>query len=215
MTEGGVVAITAAITTTSTVATIAVAISSPPKPVFLKIMAAGTGGVILGSVLAALILRHYRNQIIRNDAISTNAICCIKRTNKTSMIWMKSGCRTLMGNSKRGDAARTPINASSTGLIGIIKSGSLDSLLTNPWLVSIFVATVISVAIAAIATTLAGQRSSELTPEQEVQQALLQKSQNLEVSDNNFREYLTRNDYAWGLVSNPGLLRFSSVGSRC
>lgn len=74
MTEGGVVAITAAITTTSTVATIAVAISSPPKPVFLKIMAAGTSGVILGSVLAALILRHYRNQIIRNDAISTNAI---------------------------------------------------------------------------------------------------------------------------------------------
>jgi hypothetical protein len=92
-------------------------------------------------------------------------------------------------------------------LIDIIKSGSLDSLLTNPWLVSIFVASVISVVIAAIATILAGQRNSEPTPELEAQQALLQKSQNLEVSDNNFREYLTRNDYASGLVNNPGLLQ--------
>ncbi len=102
---------------------------------------------------------------------------------------------------------QSPVSASPTGLISIIKSGSLDSLLTNPWLVSIFVATVISILIGAIATTLAGQRSSELTPEQEVQQALLQKSQNLEVHDSNFREYLTRNDYAWGLVNNPGLLQ--------
>jgi hypothetical protein len=102
---------------------------------------------------------------------------------------------------------QTPVNASPTGLISIIKSGSLDSLLTNPWLVSIFVATVISIVIAAIATILAGQRSTELTPEQEAQQALSQKSQNLEVSDSNFREYLTRNDYGSGLVSNPGLLQ--------
>jgi hypothetical protein len=93
------------------------------------------------------------------------------------------------------------------GLIDIIKSGSLDSLLTNPWLVSIFVATVISIAIATIATILASQRNSEPTPELEAQQALLQKSQNLEVTDSNFREYLTRNDYASGLVNNPGLLQ--------
>jgi hypothetical protein len=80
MVEGGAVATTAAITTTSTVATIVIAITSPPKPVFLKIMAVGTGGVILGSVLAALILRHYRNQILRNDAISTNAVNQSKRS---------------------------------------------------------------------------------------------------------------------------------------
>jgi hypothetical protein len=67
MTEGGAVAITAAITTTSTVATIAIAITSPPKPVFLKIMAAGIGGVILGSVLATLILRHYRKEILSKE----------------------------------------------------------------------------------------------------------------------------------------------------
>jgi hypothetical protein len=80
MTEGGTVAAVAGITTASTVATIAIAIASPPKPVFLKIMAVGTGGVILGSVLAALILRHYRNQILRNDAISTNAVKQSKRS---------------------------------------------------------------------------------------------------------------------------------------
>jgi hypothetical protein len=106
---------------------------------------------------------------------------------------------------------QAPVNSSPTGLIDTIKSGSLDSLLTNPWLVSIFVATVISVAIATIATMLAGQRSSELTPEQEAQQALLQKSQNLEVQGNNFREYLTRNDYGSGLVSNPGLLQAATL----
>lgn len=49
MTEGGAVATTTAITTTSTVATIAIAIASPPKPVFLKIIAAGIGGTILGA----------------------------------------------------------------------------------------------------------------------------------------------------------------------
>jgi hypothetical protein len=94
-----------------------------------------------------------------------------------------------------------------TGLIGIIKSGSLDSLLTNPWLVSIFIAIVISILIASIAAIILGQRSTELTPEQETQQALLQKSQNLEASDTNFREYVTRNDYSSGMVSNPGLLQ--------
>jgi hypothetical protein len=67
MTEAGVVATVAAITTTSTVATIAVAIASPPKPVFLKIMAAGIGGVILGSVLAGVILRHYRKEILSKE----------------------------------------------------------------------------------------------------------------------------------------------------
>lgn len=82
----------------------------------------------------------------------------------------------------RSIAELTPVNASPTGLIDIIKSGSLDSLLTNPWLVSIFVATVISIAIATIATILAGQQSSELTPEQEAYSTLLQKSQNLEVT---------------------------------
>jgi hypothetical protein len=102
---------------------------------------------------------------------------------------------------------QTQGSATTLGLIDIIKSGSLDSLLTNPWLVSIFVAAVISVVIAAIATILAGQRSSEPTPELEAQQALLQKSQNLEVTDSNFREYLTRNDYGSGLVNNPGLLQ--------
>ncbi len=97
------------------------------------------------------------------------------------------------------------------GLIDIIKSGSLDSLLTNPWLVSIFVATVISVIIAAIAIMLAGQRNSEPTPELEAQQALLQKSQNLEVSDSNFREYLTRDDNKSGMVGNPGLLQAATL----
>ncbi|MEA5574769.1 hypothetical protein [Calothrix sp. UHCC 0171] len=74
MTEGGVVATIAAITTTSTVATIAVAIASPPKPVFLKIMAAGISGTILGGLIATLILRHYRKEILRNDAISASTI---------------------------------------------------------------------------------------------------------------------------------------------
>ena len=95
----------------------------------------------------------------------------------------------------------------SQGLINIIKSGSLDSLLTNPWLVSIFIATVISILIASIAAIMQGKRSQELTPEQETQQALLQKSQNLEASDTNFREYVTRSDYSSGMVSNPGLLQ--------
>jgi hypothetical protein len=73
MTEGGFVATTAAITTTTTtVATIAVSITSPPKPVFIKIMAGGIGGTILGGIVAALILRHYRNQVLKNDAISTS-----------------------------------------------------------------------------------------------------------------------------------------------
>ncbi len=64
---------------------------------------------------------------------------------------------------------QTPVNSSPTGLIDIIKSGSLDSLLTNPWLVSIFVATIISVLIGVIATTLTGQKNPELTPEEEAQ----------------------------------------------
>ena len=72
MTEGGFVGTTAAITTTSTVATITVSITSPPKPVFIKIMAGGIGGTILGGIVAALILRHYRNQVLKNDAISTS-----------------------------------------------------------------------------------------------------------------------------------------------
>ncbi|MBV6623151.1 MAG: hypothetical protein KI793_09460 [Rivularia sp. (in: Bacteria)] len=97
--------------------------------------------------------------------------------------------------------------AATHGLIKSIKSGSLDSLLTNPWLVSIFVATVILVVIAAIATVLSGQRSKELNPSQEAYSELLQKSQNLDAADSNFREYLTRNDYSSGLVSNPGLLQ--------
>lgn len=67
MSEGGAIATTAAITTTSSVATITIAISSPPKPVFLKIMAAGIFGTILGAILALLILRHYRKQILRGE----------------------------------------------------------------------------------------------------------------------------------------------------
>jgi hypothetical protein len=82
MTEGGVVATVAAITMASTVATIAVAIASPPKPVFLKIMAAGIGGVILGSIFAAVILRHYRKEILRNDAIPTSTVKLSKQSTK-------------------------------------------------------------------------------------------------------------------------------------
>jgi hypothetical protein len=82
MTEGGVVATVAAITTASTVATIAIAIASPPKPVFLKLMAAGIGGVILGSILAALILRHYRKEILRHDAIPTSTVKLSKQSTK-------------------------------------------------------------------------------------------------------------------------------------
>ena len=98
-------------------------------------------------------------------------------------------------------------SAATHGLIDNIKSGNLNSLLTNPWLMSIFVATVILVVIAAIATVLSGQRSTELNPSQEAYSELLQKSQNLDAADSNFREYLTRNDYSSGLVSNPGLLQ--------
>ena len=58
-------------------------------------------------------------------------------------------------------------SAATHGLINSIKSGSLDSLLTNPWLMSIFVATVILVVIAVIATVLSGQRSTEINPSQE------------------------------------------------
>ena len=72
MSEGGFVATTAAITTTSTVATITVSITSPPKPVFLKIMAAGISGTILGGIVAALILRHYKREVLRNDENSTS-----------------------------------------------------------------------------------------------------------------------------------------------
>ncbi|MGB6301574.1 MAG: hypothetical protein WBF90_36085 [Rivularia sp. (in: cyanobacteria)] len=68
MTEGGFIATTAAITTTCTVATIAVCVTSPPKPVFFKIMLGGIGGTILGGIIAALILRHYRKEVLSNDA---------------------------------------------------------------------------------------------------------------------------------------------------
>ncbi len=68
MSEGGFVATTAAVTTTTTVATIAVSITSPPKPVFFKIMLGGIGGTILGGLIAALILRHYRKEVLSNDA---------------------------------------------------------------------------------------------------------------------------------------------------
>lgn len=64
MTEGGTVATTVAITTTITSTTIAVAITAPPKPVLLKIIGVGMGGTILGIVLATLILRHYRKQVL-------------------------------------------------------------------------------------------------------------------------------------------------------
>ncbi|MCJ8281588.1 MAG: hypothetical protein MJK14_17445 [Rivularia sp. ALOHA_DT_140] len=102
---------------------------------------------------------------------------------------------------------RVNTNAATPGLINLIGSKHLDSLLTNPWLMSIFVATVILVVIAAIATTLSSQSSSKQNPEQEAYSALLQKSQNLEAAHSNFREYLTRNDYSSGMVSNPGLLQ--------
>ncbi|MEM9926222.1 MAG: hypothetical protein AAF915_21130 [Cyanobacteria bacterium P01_D01_bin.50] len=72
MTEGGSVAYCVGITTTSTVATITISITSPPKPVFIKIMTAGIVGTILGGIGAALILRHYRKQVLKNDAISTS-----------------------------------------------------------------------------------------------------------------------------------------------
>ncbi|WP_127083172.1 hypothetical protein [Dulcicalothrix desertica] len=64
MTEGGAIATTVAITTTITSTTIAVAITSPPKPVLLKIIGVGMGGTILGIALAILILRHYRKQVL-------------------------------------------------------------------------------------------------------------------------------------------------------
>ena len=111
---------------------------------------------------------------------------------------------TLYGCQIHTDFLRS---AATHGLIDNIKSGNLNSLLTNPWLMSIFVATVILVVIAAIATVLSGQRSTELNPSQEAYSELLQKSQNLDAADSNFREYLTRNDYSSGLVSNPGLLQ--------
>ena len=98
-------------------------------------------------------------------------------------------------------------SAATHGLINSIKFGNLDSLLTNPWLMSIFVATVILVVISAIATVLSGQRSSEMNPSQEAYSTLLEKSQNLDAADSSFREYLIRNDYSSGLVSNPGLLQ--------
>jgi hypothetical protein len=82
MTEGAGIATVLGMTTSSTIATIAIAITSPPKPVFLKIMAAGIGGVILGSVLAGVILRHYRKEILRNDAIPTSSVKLSKQSTK-------------------------------------------------------------------------------------------------------------------------------------
>jgi hypothetical protein len=70
MTEGGFLATTAAITTTCTVATITVCVTSPPKPVFFKIMLGGIGGTILGGFIAALILKHYRKEVLSNHANS-------------------------------------------------------------------------------------------------------------------------------------------------
>ncbi|MEM9928048.1 MAG: hypothetical protein AAF915_30730 [Cyanobacteria bacterium P01_D01_bin.50] len=58
-------------------------------------------------------------------------------------------------------------SAETPGLINLIGSKNLDSLLMNPWLMSIFVATLILVVIAAIATTLSSQSSSKQNPEQE------------------------------------------------
>ncbi|MGB3636389.1 MAG: hypothetical protein WBA39_02190 [Rivularia sp. (in: cyanobacteria)] len=80
MTEGGFIATTAAITTTSTIATITVSITSPPKPVFIKIMAGGIGGTILGGIIAALILRHYRREVLRNDENSTSTTANTKQS---------------------------------------------------------------------------------------------------------------------------------------
>ena len=80
MTEAGFVATTAAITTTTTVATITVSITSPPKPVFIKIMAGGIVGTILGGIVAALILRHYRTEVLRNDENSTSTTANTKQS---------------------------------------------------------------------------------------------------------------------------------------
>ncbi|MGF1675193.1 MAG: hypothetical protein ACFCUV_16130 [Rivularia sp. (in: cyanobacteria)] len=74
MTEGGSVAFCVGITTANTVATIAVSMTSPPKPVFMKIIAAGIGGTILGGIFAALILRHYRKEVLSNNANSRSTI---------------------------------------------------------------------------------------------------------------------------------------------
>ncbi|MDY6902496.1 MAG: hypothetical protein SWZ49_31175 [Cyanobacteriota bacterium] len=82
MTEGGFIATTAAITTTSTIATITVSITSPPKPVFIKIMAGGIGGTILGGIIAALILRHYRGEVLRNNENSTSTTANTKQSIK-------------------------------------------------------------------------------------------------------------------------------------
>jgi hypothetical protein len=98
-------------------------------------------------------------------------------------------------------------SAATPGLINLIGSKNLDSLLTNPWLMSVFVATVILVVISAIATTLSNQSSPKPNSEQEAYSTLLKKSQNLEAAHSNFREYLTRNDYSSGMVNNPGLLQ--------
>ena len=80
MTEAGFVATTAAVTTTSTVATITVSMTSPPKPVFIKIMAGGIVGTILGGIVAALILRHYRTEVLRNDENSTSTTANTKQS---------------------------------------------------------------------------------------------------------------------------------------
>ncbi|MEM9926223.1 MAG: hypothetical protein AAF915_21135 [Cyanobacteria bacterium P01_D01_bin.50] len=107
-------------------------------------------------------------------------------------------------------------SAATPGLINVIGSKNLDSLLTNPWLMSIFVATVILVVISAIREAspfgLSQQLSLVKTHQNRIlnkkhTSALLQKSQNLEAAHSNFREYLTRNDYSSGMVSNPGLLQ--------
>jgi hypothetical protein len=65
MTEGSVVAIGAAITTSGSVATVAVVSTAPPKPIFMRIMMGGVVGTVLGALLAWVIIWYYRKEVLR------------------------------------------------------------------------------------------------------------------------------------------------------
>lgn len=97
--------------------------------------------------------------------------------------------------------------ASETGFLGILKRDKLDSLLLHPWLVSILVGVIISVLISIVALILRKPQEVEITPEERAQQEVLGAAKNLEAQESKFLEYVTRNDYSPGVVTNPGLLQ--------
>ncbi len=65
MTEGSAIAIGTAITTSGSIATVAVVSTAPPKPIFIKIMVGGVIGTVLGGLFAWLVILYYRKEVLR------------------------------------------------------------------------------------------------------------------------------------------------------